>query len=458
MVLAGIIIFIGGFLLFTTSTSASSASSSSLSSFVVMTARPPSAAALAAATESTSTHRYRWIDEYGNVSHETAEEARRGMMRYLSDNAMPYDDPIARTLGLLDRSPPSPSSSSEGGEGEGTTMSTTGGGIYTSKVDGLSDGIVNRTIYHSLLAKELYPWTDVVPKSIYAEYVVPYAIVNEARTDHRTLLFAALRDVLAGYERSPPRRRDFEYVDVVDGTDDDDAAATGAAWDHPRSSTVTSTTPRMMMMDAVKLINGRLWSMLGRASAGPIIFVPGSTPLIYDPMSIIAYGRSSCTGLAILLVCALRSAGIPSRMAGTPAWHGNVDEGNHSWVEVYVPFDDDDDGGKGKRGSGEGGGDAGGEWIFLEPSPGIKEGEDEENSNSDDLYRDPRSRWFCTPERMDGSTSVYATRYTRGGITTTTTTHYPMAWSDPDADVGVVGVDRTAYYTGICGGSTTSFK
>ena len=156
----------------------------------------------------------------------------------------------------------------------------------------------------------------------------------------------------------------------------------------------------------------------------------------------IAYGHSSCTGLAILLVAALRAVGIPARMAGTPAWHGNDDEGNHSWVEVYVPSS--------SSSSSDGGDDGGGEWIFLEPSPGIKEG-DTETANSDDLDRDPRARWFCTPDRMDGSTRVYATRYARGGGGASAQRHYPMPWSDADADDGVPGVDRTGYYAAACG-------
>jgi transglutaminase-like putative cysteine protease len=207
--------------------------------------------------------------------------------------------------------------------------------------------------------------------------------------------------------------------------------------------------------------------LFGKSPASPIIFVSGQTPLIYDPMSIISYGYSSCTGLAILLICALRSVGIPARLVGTPAWHGNVDEGNHSWVEVYVPSPDVGHGGgeKGKEEEEEeeeeGQGGDGGEWIFLEPSPGIKEGEDAEDSNSDDLDRDPRSRWFCTPERMDGSTRVYAARYARGdraggSMMGTIRAHYPMAWSDTDTDDGVVGVDRTAYYTSVCGGSDST--
>ena len=43
---------------------------------------------------------------------------------------------------------------------------------------------------------------------------------------------------------------------------------------------------------------------------------------------------ASCSGLSILLTDAFRSVGIPSRVAGTPAWHDN--RGNHNWNEVWV--------------------------------------------------------------------------------------------------------------------------
>jgi transglutaminase-like putative cysteine protease len=263
-------------------------------------------------------------------------------------------------------------------------------------------------VSYSLLAKDLYAWTDLIPKSVYLEYVVPYAVVNEPRTDHRPLLFRALRDDLRGYERSS-------------STENNNA-----------------NPPREQLKEVVKLINTRLWSILGKSPTEPIVFVSGQTPRIMDPLSVIAYGHSSCTGLAIVLIAALRSVGIPARMAGTPAWHGNDDEGNHSWVEVYVPS------------SSDGGDDGGGEWIFLEPSPGIKEG-DTETANSDDLDRDPRARWFCTPDRMDGSTRVYATRYARGGGGASAQRHNPIPWSDADADDGVPGVDRTGYYAAACG-------
>ena len=445
MGLAGIGFFTGGFLVAASASfvvvmpSPSYASSSSVvvaasSSSYGSSGAPPPPAPAGGPSASSSRRSCRWIDEGGNVSHETAEEARSCMIGYLFDNIMPYDVPIARTLGFDPPPPPSVGSRSTvilrvveeattrialGMNDQRPTTAeeevVVGAATATAKVDGLEDGIVNGTVSHSLLAKEIYPWTDLIPKSVYLEYVVPYAVVNEPRTDHRPLLFRALRGDLRGYERS---------------------SSAGS------SNDATPPSPRGQLKEVVKLVNTRLWSILGKSPTEPIAFVSGQTPRIMDPLSVIAYGHSSCTGLAILLVAALRAVGIPARMAGTPAWHGNDDEGNHSWVEVYVPSS--------SSSSSDGGDDGGGEWIFLEPSPGIKEG-DTETANSDDLDRDPRARWFCTPDRMDGSTRVYATRYARGGGGASAQRHYPMPWSDADADDGVPGVDRTGYYAAACG-------
>lgn len=44
--------------------------------------------------------------------------------------------------------------------------------------------------------------------------------------------------------------------------------------------------------------------------------------------------KVSCTGQSILLVCALRSVGIPARAVGLLTW--NHIRGNHTWVEAWV--------------------------------------------------------------------------------------------------------------------------
>ena len=360
-----------------------------------------------------------WIDDGGNsVSIMTMDEARSELFNYLSDNRMPYDVPIAKTLGYI--SDVGNVREIELGEGQNIQpISRILNEGQHAAVDGLSDGIVNQTIFYSLQVKAIYPWTDNIPKSIYMEYVVPYAVVNEPRTDHRPLLFHALRDTLKDYERRP--------------NDDSNGDSTV----HIEQ---ISSQPQEQIKAAVKLINTRLWSILGRGSNSnnikAIAFQAGLTPRIYDPLSVIAYGHSSCTGLAILFIAALRSVGIPSRLAGTPAWNDYPEEGNHSWVEVYIP---------GKKAAG-----VDGEWIFLEPTPGIAEGE-ENTSNADDLDRDACDRWFCNAEHFDGKTRVFATGYTKQEDDVTMKTHFPMAWSDVEEDTGVPGEDRSEYYTSICG-------
>lgn len=44
--------------------------------------------------------------------------------------------------------------------------------------------------------------------------------------------------------------------------------------------------------------------------------------------------KISCTGQSILLVCALRSVGLPARAVFVPTW--NHIRGNHTWVEVWL--------------------------------------------------------------------------------------------------------------------------
>jgi predicted esterase len=52
-----------------------------------------------------------------------------------------------------------------------------------------------------------------------------------------------------------------------------------------------------------------------------------------SPTETIGSGIATCTGLAILLVDACRSVGVPARVVGTPMWTNM--RGNHTWVEVW---------------------------------------------------------------------------------------------------------------------------
>lgn len=239
-------------------------------------------------------------------------------------------------------------------------------------IDGLDSGLVGPTVSLALDAKIHYTWTDALPQEIFYEYVLNYANVNEARSNWRPLLHA-----------------------VVDPMVDDDSVKT--------------------ISDVVRVINTKLWKALARRDDECIVFQSGQTPLIFDPMSVIAFGYASCTGLAILFIDALRTAGVPARLVGTPAWHGKRENGNHNWVEVMTED---------------------GEWHFLEPSPA--------QETVDTINRNPCERWFCQPDRFQGS-EVYAARLDREKAEKQ---HYPMAWEWNSTDVP--GINRTQYYADVC--------
>lgn len=54
-------------------------------------------------------------------------------------------------------------------------------------------GLVGPTVNISLTARALFPWARTVPKEVFFDAVLPYASVNEARTDWRPLLFEKLK-------------------------------------------------------------------------------------------------------------------------------------------------------------------------------------------------------------------------------------------------------------------------
>lgn len=54
---------------------------------------------------------------------------------------------------------------------------------------------------------------------------------------------------------------------------------------------------------------------------------------VMNPLEALAEKKVSCTGQSILLVCALRSVGIPARAVGVWTW--NHVPGNHTWCEAW---------------------------------------------------------------------------------------------------------------------------
>lgn len=282
---------------------------------------------------------------------QTRKNAEKEMYQYLYSNLMPFDLPNAESLGFH----VSPS--------------------QDDLPDGLSMGIVGPSISIALDAKQRYSWTDHVPKNIYFEYVGSFASANESRNDWRTLFQEILPVIL----------QEFELLEKDDAT----------------------------VEQVIQIVNQNIWNKF--RTEKPIYFKSGQTPLIYDPMSILAYGYASCTGLSIFLVDLLRTVGVPARLAGTAAWNGKKENGNHSWVEFY-------------------GSDS--NWHIMEAQPAS--GGDDKN------LLDPCQWWFCN-EAKTTETTFHAARLDRN---LDNNVIFPLAWDSRNGDV--IGEDRTSYMRDLC--------
>ena len=318
-------------------------------------------------------------------------------MEYLKNNIMSFDEPFKETMGF-------PLSDNKN----------------DADADGLGNGLVGPTVALALDAKVQYKYTDNLQPDIFFEYVLNYANLNEARTNWRPLIVNALKFNESDLYHSSILKRTTvnntitNGVDADDDDDNDDAVAIAAV---------------------TRWVNTHLWTKLARHEDEPIYFKSSQTPLIFDPMSIIAFGYASCTGTSILFSNGLRACGIAARVVGTPAWYGNRTNGNHNWVEVYVPNNNNNN-------------EGGGEWKFLEPSPAL--------AHVDTLDDDPCNRWFCDPSRYPSS-KVYAAKLSNTTTTTPTTEGYfPLAWEWDCHDVPAE--DRTDYYTRVCGSCASGDK
>lgn len=230
-------------------------------------------------------------------------------------------------------------------------------------VDGLNIGVASVGVNMSIDAKQKYLWARPVTQEIYEEYVSSYAFINEPRTNWRQL---------------------------IGGVPDSIVREEEDAW------------------SAANSLNREMWTQLNN-----ITFVSGKTPLVYDPVSTVAFGYASCTGVSATFAAALRAVGIPARVAGTPAWRGIAENGNHNWVEIYDE----------------------GTWYFVEGRPA---------SGKMTMSKDPCSNWFCTASRFRGQTEVYAARFD----TLKNDSYFVMAWDLHN--LNVPADNRTAYYNDVC--------
>ena len=198
------------------------------------------------------------------------------------------------------------------------------------------------------------PWHDAVSQEMFFDCILPYACINETRDEWRK----SLRDLC---------------LPLI----------------------ANAKTPAQ----AAAILNRELF---------PLVKVKYSTKrkqADQSPNESMESGLASCTGLAIMLVDACRSVGIPARFAGIPMWIDG--SGNHSWAEVWD-----------------------GTWHFT----GAAE------ATGDDLDK----AWFtdraATAKRDDAMNAIYAVTWTDSPLT------FPAAWRDDDDGI-VRAINVTDRYT-----------
>lgn len=145
------------------------------------------------------------------------------------------------------------------------------------KADFLLD---NSRLAHQALDEA--PWGKSLPRDVFLNDVLPYAIINERREAWRKEF----------------RDRFLPWVK--------DAKGPG---------------------EAAAILNQRVFP------AVDVRYSTGRPKADQSPFESIAAKKASCTGLSVLLVDACRAVGVPARLVGTPLWADG--SGNHSWVEVW---------------------------------------------------------------------------------------------------------------------------
>ena len=201
----------------------------------------------------------------------------------------------------------------------------------------LSAELLLENVEYAYKARAEFPWAKEVPDSVFLNDVVAYANLNENRESWRKDFYERFKKYVA------PCKTMREAIDSVNKNVRDELL-------------VDYNTKREK---------------------------PDQAP--YESMR---QHMASCSGLSILLTDAFRAVGIPSRVAGTPAWHD--DRGNHNWNEVWID----------------------GQWRFTEYYP------------SGDLDQS----WFLTDAgkaiKEDVRKAIYAASFKPTGC------YFPLVWDE----------------------------
>lgn len=222
--------------------------------------------------------------------------------------------------------------------------------------------VLHEGVRLALHARKETSWGPTVPWELFLNDVLPYASLAEPRENWRPRLHALCAPLVAN-----------------------------------------TSSPG----EAALRLNSKLWPLLN------VSFKPLQSPHISAPFETMVNGFASCTGLAILLVDACRSVGVPARVVAVPEWVGDHDEnghpqggGNHAWVEVWS------DGG----------------WSFT----GAAEPEDKLNAT----WFHPSSTQRQAPGGRHG---IYASSWKPAGA------QFPVGWEGVDA-AGLNAEDVTQRY------------
>ena len=149
--------------------------------------------------------------------------------------------------------------------------------------DTMSLALLAENVEYATRARKEFEWCKSLPEDVYLSDVLPYFVVDEVRDSWRKELYELYAPEVAKCKT---------------------------------------------MEEAIKIVNSNIPRMTG------VDYNTLREKTNQSPRESIRQGMASCTGLAILLVDALRSVGIPARFAGTASWHDN--RGNHSWTEVWL--------------------------------------------------------------------------------------------------------------------------
>jgi len=150
-------------------------------------------------------------------------------------------------------------------------------------LDTISVSMIEQTVEYAYKAREEFAWAKEVPEDIFLNDVLPYITMDETRENWRPKFYEMFAPLVANCKDM------FQAVDTINKVIKD-------------------------------LVNVEYNTKRNKANQSPS-----------ESMEI---NMASCSGLSILFTDALRSVGIPSRLAGAPLWV--TKEGNHTWNEIWI--------------------------------------------------------------------------------------------------------------------------